>query len=222
MQRSRANLPALAYSPQPLHTACLFPVFLGDTGEFLAPKEALKQLPDAAAEMRSEKQEQQQTWISLCSSSLARRFREMLTFSGNPPFRFNKGILDVSRVSAFGWEYLRALKSLCMAWPTTTFPERIFRIWGGKERTFEQAPVYHAAQWRVLPHKQSDAQNQEHGSISENHSLGLRCTTEWEQQKHGKTSHLLQDGDWDVDQDTTSSAVPYPPQAALRDHHKQL
>uniref|UniRef100_A0A8C2TPU4 Uncharacterized protein n=1 Tax=Coturnix japonica TaxID=93934 RepID=A0A8C2TPU4_COTJA len=126
-----------------------------------------------------EKQEQQQTWISLCSSSLARRFREMLTFSGNPPFRFNKGILDVSRVSAFGWEYLRALKSLCMAWPTTTFPERIFRIWGGKERTFEQAPVYHAAQWRVLPHKQSDAQNQEHGSITlkAHHSQPSKPTT---------------------------------------------
>lgn len=106
----------------------------------------------AAAEMRSEKQSQQQTWISLCSSSLARRFREMATFSGNPPFWFNKGILDVSRVSSLGWEYLRALKSLCTAWPTTTFPERIFRIWGGKEGALEQAPVHHAAHWRVLPH----------------------------------------------------------------------
>lgn len=66
--------------------------------------------------------------MSWCSSSLVRRFREMATFSGKPPLRFNKGILDVSRVSALGWKYLSALKSLWMEWPMTIFPERMRRI----------------------------------------------------------------------------------------------
>uniref|UniRef100_A0A8C6YQ60 Uncharacterized protein n=1 Tax=Nothoprocta perdicaria TaxID=30464 RepID=A0A8C6YQ60_NOTPE len=72
------------------------------------------------------------TWMSLLSSCLTRRFRDTATFSGKPPLRLSSGMRDVSRVSAGGWKYRSALKSLLMAWPTTTFPARILRICGGR------------------------------------------------------------------------------------------
>lgn len=44
-----------------------------------------------------------------------RHFREADMVSGKPALRFRSGILEVSLVSALGWKYLRALKSLWMA-----------------------------------------------------------------------------------------------------------
>lgn len=57
-----------------------------------------------------------------------RRFSEADSFSGKPALRFSRGIFDVSLVTDFGWKYFSALKSLWMAWPTTIFPARSFRI----------------------------------------------------------------------------------------------
>uniref|UniRef100_A0A8C6Y0B8 Uncharacterized protein n=1 Tax=Naja naja TaxID=35670 RepID=A0A8C6Y0B8_NAJNA len=64
-------------------------------------------------------------------SCLVSRFREADSFSGKPAFRLSRGIFEVSLVKDLGWKYLRALKSLWIAWPITTFPERSLRIWKG-------------------------------------------------------------------------------------------
>lgn len=66
--------------------------------------------------------------MSLCRSCLVRRLSEAASFSGKPALRLSGGILDVSLVIDLGWKYLRALKSLWIAWPTTIFPEKILRI----------------------------------------------------------------------------------------------
>uniref|UniRef100_A0A8B9U9E5 Uncharacterized protein n=1 Tax=Anas zonorhyncha TaxID=75864 RepID=A0A8B9U9E5_9AVES len=58
----------------------------------------------------------QLTWIFLCSRCLARLLSEALALRGSPAFWFSSGIRLVSRVLSLGWKYLRAWKSLWMAY----------------------------------------------------------------------------------------------------------
>lgn len=45
------------------------------------------------------------TWMSRFSSFLVRRFRDTVAFSGQSAFRLRRGMWEVSRVSALGWQY---------------------------------------------------------------------------------------------------------------------
>uniref|UniRef100_A0A8C5WWL3 Uncharacterized protein n=1 Tax=Laticauda laticaudata TaxID=8630 RepID=A0A8C5WWL3_LATLA len=74
-------------------------------------------------------------------SCLVSRFREADSFSGKPAFRLSRGIFEVSLVRDLGWKYLRALKSLWIAWPITTFPERSLRIWKEAEEEARSDPA---------------------------------------------------------------------------------
>lgn len=45
------------------------------------------------------------TWMSRFSSFLVRRFRDTVAFSGQSAFRLRRGMWEVSRVRALGWQY---------------------------------------------------------------------------------------------------------------------
>lgn len=45
------------------------------------------------------------TWMSRFSSFLVRRFRDTVAFSGQSAFWLRRGMWEVSRVRALGWQY---------------------------------------------------------------------------------------------------------------------